>query len=411
MDDRDKLLFLERLITDPEFNKLQNLSTSLNFFKITGIDSQEIKHSNTIAWFFDPLGSHNLGSLFFQRFIAQLFEEKQDYFNDQNINILELLLSDLDDMEVIRERENDIDILLKSKRNQFIICIENKVWSGLGDKQLDKYYEYIIEKYPSYNKKIFILISPSGYEVPGDKSKYLEKWTASSYENIVKILRSISELNIEQKIKYIIEDYIELLEKEHIVENTKLDNVLAQLCTKHKEAINLLLEYHSNIEQSQSVIKRIQEVFVETLQKLENEDKIICNKSSLVKYFLIFYTRNMNEYFPPLNDESGSWKEGSKYRYWIDLKRQSNKPRITLELGPLGQDPATIVKFNLIRKFVHKKEVSAADQYRQTIHWDIDIDWSDFSLDDIDEKYIQKEIIETLNKIFQWEIGLNKITK
>jgi hypothetical protein len=410
MDDKEKIILLERLITDERFDKLQDLSKGLNFYKIAGIASQEIKHSNTIAWFFDPFESHNLGLLFFKKFITLLFEEKSDYFIDRNINILELLLSDLDDLEIIRERENNIDILLKSKKMEFIICIENKIWAGLSDEQLDKYYEYIKNNYLSY-KKIFVLLSPSGYDVPGDKSKYVEDWTSFSYENIVNILRSILKLNIEQKMQYIIKDYIELLEKEHVVENIELDNLLASLCAKHRDAIGLLVDYHNNREQSRSILNSIHKIFVRSLQALENEGKIICNKPSLAKYFLVFSTQTMNKYLPPRDDQSGSWSEGSKYRYWIDLKRVPNKLRITLEFGPMGQNPDTIEKINCIRKFVHKKGVTASDQYRQTKHWLIDFDLSDSTLEDIAEEDIQKEIAKTFNEIFRWEEGLNDIIK
>jgi hypothetical protein len=322
--------------------------------------------------------------------------------------MLDLLLSDLDDIEVIREKENNIDILVKSKNDNFVLCIENKVWAGLSDDQLDKYYDYVKNKYSSY-KQIFVLLSPSGYEVPGEKSKHIEEWVSYSYENIVKILRPISKSDIEQKTQYIIKDYIELLEKEHIVENLDLNDILAKLCTKHKEAIDLLLEYRNNIEESQSVIKHIQEIYVAALQKLENEGKIICNEKSLSKYFLEFYTTKMDRYFPPLKDESGSYQNGTKYKYFVNLKRSESYSQITLELGAFKQDNDTINKFNLIRKFVHKKELTTGNQYSQTENWKIDVDLSQFTLDNIDDQYIQEKILETLDKIFQWEIGLEQI--
>jgi hypothetical protein len=409
MDSNNKLSLLVNLITDDEFSKLQNISYGLNFFKIAGIASQEIKHSNTIAWFLDPLGHHNFGSLFFRKFITRLFEEKKEYFDEQNINILELLLSDLDNLKIIREKENDIDILIKSKNNEFVICIENKVRAGIGDEQLNKYYEYITEKYSTYNKKIFILLTPEGYEVPVDKSENPEKWIPASYEYIAEILRSFLVMNIEQKVHYIINDYIELLEKEYIVENKELNDILEKICSRHKDAIDMLVEYRDTMEESQSVIKRIQKIFSETLKKLEHEEKIKCKKSSLENYCLEFYTISMNKYFPKLEDKSGSYQNGTKYKYQIHLKRESKKPCIILELGPLGQDKETIAKFNMIRKSLHKSEVNSVDKNSKTKSWPIDIDWSDSSLADIDAGHVEEQIITSINEIFKWEDGLKKI--
>jgi len=399
MGENDNVLLIEKLITDDDFDKLKDYFkdiNNINIFKVMGIDQNEIRHSNTIAWLLDPSENHKLGALFFQKFMTQLFEKDPDYFNDRNINILQLLLSDINDMKVFREKEN-IDILVVSKKLKFVLCIENKINAGIGNEQLDKYYKYIKEYYSSFDMMIFLLLSPTGYEVPADKSENPEDWISTSYEDIVKILHSILELDIEQKVKYIIDDYIKLLEKEDIVENVKLDGILSSLFAKHKDAIDLLLKY----QESQPVIKRIREIFKETFLEYEKEGKIICNKNYLDKFWLVFYTKNMDKYFQPVKDKSGSWNEGTKYRYWIYLKARS--PCLVFELGPLGQDDDTIRKMNLIRKSVKTKEVTASARYRQTKNWDINIDWKYDSLEDLNDEHIQAEIRKTLDEILLWE--------
>ena len=405
MDDRSKLGTLQRLITDEDFNKLKDLSNNVNIYRITGIGPHEIRHSNTIAWFLNPNEKHNLGPLFFQKYMTHLFEKNPDYFHDKNLNILDFLLNDPDDAQVIREKEENIDIFFISKNMGLLICIENKVKSDISDHQLDKYYEHINKKYGTY-KKIFVLLSPSGYDVPGSKSKHPEAWISSSYTGIVEIFRSILELNIDQKMQYVIKDYIDLLEKERIVEDKELNKVLESLYAKHKDAVDLLFEYKKDVDQSPPIVPNlIKDIFVANLQALENKNKIIRNnkypfdKDTL---FLIFYSKYLDNYLPHNNDSSGSWNEGSKYRYWIDLRRPK-KLRITFELGPLGQDNSTIEKMNKIRQHVGFKNVTASDRYRQTKHWEMDIVWLELSADDIDEKHIQKEIDSAFEEIFKWE--------
>jgi hypothetical protein len=395
MGEKENILLIEKLITDNDFDKLKDYFKDINIFKVMGIDQNEIRHSNTIAWFLDPFKNHNLGSLFFQKFMSYMFEKDPDYFNDRNINILHLLLTDIDDMKVFREKE-DIDILVVSKKLKFVICIENKINAGIGDTQLDKYYKYINEHYSSFSK-FFLLLSPAGYEVPVDKSENPEAWISASYEDIVKILRSILELDIDQKVKYIIGDYIKLLEKENIVENVKLDEILSSLCAKHKDAIDLLLKY----QESQPAIRRLREVIKETFLEYDKTKKIICNKNSLDTFRLVFYTTNMNKYFQPVDDKSGSWSEGTKYRYWIYLRDKS--PCLVFELGPLEQDDDTIKKMNLIRKSVKLKEVTASAKYRQTKFWDINIDWTYDSLENMNDEHMRLEIRKTLDEILQWE--------
>jgi len=400
MGERENILLIEKLITDEDFDKLKDYFKDINIFKVTGIELNEIRHSNTIAWLLDPFENHNLGALFFQKFMSQLFEKDPDYFNDKNINILQLLINDIDDVEVFREKK-DIDILIVSRKLNFVFCIENKINAGIGDQQLNKYYKYINEYYSSLNK-IFLLLSPSGNEVSADKSENHDDWISASYEDIVKILRSILELDIEQKVKYIIDDYIKLLEKENIVENIKLDEILSSLYAKHKDAIDLLLKH----QESQPVIRRVQEIFKGIFQEYQKEGKIICNKT-IDSFSISFNTTNMNKYFPPVEDRPGSWGDGAKYKYWCFLKERTIKPRIFLQLGPLGQDDDTKRKMDLVRKAVYPTKKGWTEQYNLVKDWDIDIDWKSDSLEALNkDKHVQdmkEEIRKTLEQILRWE--------
>jgi len=404
MDEREKILLIEKLITDEEFYNLKNYFKDINIFKVMGINQKEIKHSNTIAWLLDPFASHNLGALFFQKFMSQLFEKDPDYFNDRfndsNINILHLLLNDIDDMKVFREKEN-IDILVVSKKLKIVFCIENKINAGINNEQLDKYYKYINEHYSSFSK-FFLLLSPAGYEVPVDKSENPEDWISASYEDIVKILRSILKLYLEQKVRYIIGDYVKFLEKENIVGNVELDGILSSLCAKHKDAIDLLLNY----QKSQPVINRVREIFKETFQDYEKQGKIVCKKSTIDSFWFFFSTTNMNKYFPPDQNRQGSWKFDveAKYQYWVNLnERTCPPPRIVLQLGPLGQDDDTIRKMDLIRKKINPTKKKWSGQYNLIKVWDINIDWTLDSLEDLNDEHMKAEIRKTLDEILLWE--------
>jgi hypothetical protein len=402
MGEKENILLIEKLITDDDFDKLKDYSKEVNVFKITGIELNEIRHSNTIAWLLNPFGNHNLGALFFQKFMSHLFEENHDYFNEKSINILELLLNDIDDIEVFREKEH-IDILVVSQRIKFVLCIENKIKAGIGNNQLNNYYKIIKEQYPSPPfRQLFLLLWPSGDKVPVDKSENQEDWISASYEDIVKILRSILDLDIEQKVKYIIGDYIKLLEKEQIVENAELDGILSRLCTKHKDAIDLLLEYSKRSKESQPV-GRVREIIKEILLEYEKEEKIVGIKEAASS--LSFNTTNMNKYFPLDQDKPGSWKDGQKYKYWVILE-EPDKTRMYLQVNLLGQDDDIKKKMELIRdKFNPTKNTSK--EFNKIKHWYINIKWTHDSMEDLfkDERVqeMKAEIKKTLNEILQWE--------
>ena len=417
-----KLQALKNLEAD--FNKFQEyLPTGLNIYEITGMGSREIKHSNIIAWFLDPRESHSLDSLFFKEFITLLYKEKPDYFKAKSINIQELSRKNFDKAEVIRESEADIDILFKSRENKFVLCIENKVRAGLSKDQLKKYYDHIEKKteYKDYNK-VFVLLSPAGYEVPDGKSDNPKEWIPVSYKIIINILNSSilkatdERVNkkFKQKIQYIINDYVEHLENEGIVEN----DGLKELCKTHTEAINLLVKYltQKHFEEKtelskelnrlykeyqkifeflvhrQSQFNPLKDVFLNTLILDEFKGRII--KSSAHNNFREFYTPNMDIYFKAKDDKSGCWKNGLKYKYLFVLGK--NKPKIILQLSPKdNQDVETKAKFEKIlesdndKKVKNKTKIAPDDECKNALSWEIDIDLSNLSR--IDEKSIVNE--------------------
>lgn len=81
---------------------------------------------------------------------------------DVSMNISDIVLEDFMDIEVTLEKITNegrrIDILLESRKNQFVCVIENKVWSDEGCNQLEDYYKYINnhETYKNYKHKCWL---------------------------------------------------------------------------------------------------------------------------------------------------------------------------------------------------------------------------------------------------------------
>jgi len=404
MSNSDELL--RQLDKDENFVKLQNISKakSLNFYSITGMGSQEIKHSNTIAWFLDPNESHNLEAFFFKNFIKKLLEERSGYLKDHINNISNLLLDDLNDAKVIRESENNIDILFFSEKSNIILCIENKVKAKLSDTQLDKYYKYIEKEYPSKKyTKIYVLLSPDGHEVPEKKSKNAASWIPLSYKSIVEILRLIQKSNVVQKVQDIIKEYIEHLEKENIVENIELNELFEKLWKDHEKAIDLLVNYRNKV--NKDIIKHNKEKITKIFQKSEIKEKIEIIEPGRWKNRFEFYTENMEKYFPPDVKIPGYFGDGRKYRYWIYLiEKPQEKLRVNLELGFLKQDNLTIKKLN---KLLHelkpsqKTDMTAKNNYF-LYYWKLGID-------SLHDNKAEEKIISKIKEIIVWENEIGEI--
>jgi hypothetical protein len=60
---------LSSLLADKNFISLSDEISSFNPFKVLKLESHEIRHSNVLAWLFNPNESHNLGTKFLEQFL------------------------------------------------------------------------------------------------------------------------------------------------------------------------------------------------------------------------------------------------------------------------------------------------------------------------------------------------------
>lgn len=143
-------------------------ATRFNIFDILNIRAAETTtHTPFLKNLLDPAGTHGQGNLFLETFLKTFIPlDKTANFELQND----------DDYNLIEEkatRGGRIDIYIESLdiSNRFGIIIENKIYAGDQPKQLERYYDYLIEtlKFKPYQMMMFYLTvdgsSPSQYSL------------------------------------------------------------------------------------------------------------------------------------------------------------------------------------------------------------------------------------------------------
>ena len=232
------------LLSSYDFKRLTHKKDDVNIFKILNICEKEKIHSNFLAWLFSPYESHELNNIALKELLIQLSKKEAEYIS--------LLLLDYSDLEVYREYTIDngrrIDILMESKNNKVIFIIENKIWSGEGDNQLEDYKNYIDEKYSDYNR-IFLFLTP-------------EKERKEKYKGYIHITYSmicvLQENQIKFEISVIIRQYKEIIGR-YIMGS--IDKEMVDLCRKlyveHKEALDKIMQYGNTTYYLTEVINEI----------------------------------------------------------------------------------------------------------------------------------------------------------
>jgi len=237
---------IHQLLLDPDFEDLQNkLTEEVDFMSILNVSHKELQHSNILGWLFNPNENHGLGDYFIKAFIKRCFIiNKYDTigYNDKSLSIVQFDNLDFDDVVVKREYKN-IDILLTSEKSNFLMVIENKIFSSEGGDQLTRYRNGV--EFEFKNNKHIIFVYLSLYEQAISEHEQ-ENYLQITYDEIKLILLDIlksSRIQLKENIKFIIQQYLKSLQS-IMNDNKELDILCKKLYRKYKSAFDAIIKYN-----------------------------------------------------------------------------------------------------------------------------------------------------------------------
>lgn len=262
--------------------ELDKWTDDFNLFNILKIANMEIKHSNILAWLFDPNENHSIGDAFIEGFFRRLVEKLNE--NDASINYFDLLIQNFYSYQVYRE-VNNMDIVLFSEEEKTAVIIENKVWADESKHQLKKYVAKSKEEYKECKYILYVFLTPDGHS-----SSDPDNWISFSYGEIIRILECAKKVqSLREEVDLIIKNYIEMVRKNIMNEKDKeLISVCNAIYNKHRSALRLIFETVGCYD------SRFSEILVKTLKELSDAGHIIYDENYKAK---IFKTKAMNDLF------------------------------------------------------------------------------------------------------------------
>lgn len=215
--------------------EIEELVNTPNIFEILKIGDYEIRHSNMLAWLLNPAGNHGLDNKILKAFMRLVAEdlpgENKDVLNDLNDN-------ELDSFMVYREHKH-LDIFIVSDSCECGILVENKLFTGEHDNQLDNYKKKIGTQYPDY-KLFYVYLTPSGLE-----SSDPDNWKSLSYQKLIEAIDNV----ISEQEDEVNSDVALLLKHYSNIVHSKLlgDDALKTLCRDfymtHRLVLDKVYEY------------------------------------------------------------------------------------------------------------------------------------------------------------------------
>lgn len=304
---------LENFICDSNLKELESLFNQFNIFDCLRLTRTEIRHSNFLAWLFDPNETHRLKDYFLKQFLIKvlslnkkelnkingreltLFNDKGEEINETYFipSIIDIDCWDLEEIEIHRELEN-IDLLLVDEKNKFVLVIENKIDTCQHDNQLTRYRDYVDVQYPSNEyKKLFIYLKPQ-------KEKVELPYIFVSYQVIVDLIKNLLveiKENSNQDIVTLIKHYQEILERD-IMKEENIGTICAKIYKQHKTAIDLINKYGTPQKELGDILQEVLEEkdYLQDVVKESNSSYLCLPKDIKDKSKLAFgdWTKNHN---------------------------------------------------------------------------------------------------------------------
>lgn len=248
----DQKQTLEKFIlNNKELEKLESLVAQFNVFETLNIVNAEIRHSSVLAWLLNPNANHGCGDYFVKLVLKYIFSKNRDSLKS-NLTIFDLENFDYSDLEIRREW-NNIDILIISEKNKFIVTIENKIISSEHSNQLERYFKIIEKNFPNF-EKIFVYLTPEG-EIGSD-----ENWLILDYSVILNALNDLIEYkrsSASEKILSFLKQYSTIIRR-YIVSNSEIEQICRNIYKKHQQALDIIFQYKPDIEYEVSkIVKNI----------------------------------------------------------------------------------------------------------------------------------------------------------
>ena len=212
---------------------------NLNLFDMIGIGRQEIRHSYFLRWLCGE-NEHYFRHIIFIDFLKSVYPELKGKLNKKDISF-NIPLNEY--TFKYKNKTRHLDFIAIDNENKRIFVIEVKIDASEHGDQLTAYYEHFNQKdiYFDYEKR-FIYLTVDGSK-PKDEINN-QRWKSVNYNRILKSIESIIESrSIDVKLKYVLEDYIELLKKHKNMAKNKneLQEISENIWNDHRDVIEVIL--------------------------------------------------------------------------------------------------------------------------------------------------------------------------
>ncbi|PSV18866.1 PD-(D/E)XK nuclease family protein [Photobacterium kishitanii] len=326
---KTELEAVQDLFLSDEFSKISSYSTNFDLFKMMGIRSKELIHSNILAALLNPSYAHGLNYSFLNSFTLGIVNLHRE--SGEPLSLSTLISSTDQNVRIYRELEN-IDLVIEYQDSNLLIAIENKIWAKEQPDQVARYQEILLTRYPKHHLAL-VYLSPNGRKPTTLNRDSKTPIYCMSYGQIAKQLELVQSKGNELS-KYFISQFISHIEA-YMTGSNEVNELCWQIFSKHEDAYAQMVKAYQYCQR-----RKVEECFLDIESRIKTDAA-----------------------FSKFSDEIEIIKaveESSKYviTYDLDVRLKSWPQGVMIKLykyGWLGVFPYVTAEFRYTAKEISKK--------------------------------------------------------
>lgn len=257
---KTELEAVEHLFLANEFSKICAYSANFDLFKMMGVRSKELVHSNIIAALLNPTYPHGLSHSFLNSFLLGIVNLHRA--SGSSLPLSNLISSTDQNARVYRELEN-IDLVVELPATKLVIAIENKIWAKEQPNQVAKYQEILSTRYPDHYLAL-VYLTPNGREPMTLNRASSVPVYCMSYGQVAKQLELVKSTSNEQA-KHFINQFISHIEA-YMTGSNEVNELCWQIFNKHEDAYSKMMGAYEYCKR-----RKIIEIFLEIESRIKTD--------------------------------------------------------------------------------------------------------------------------------------------
>lgn len=232
------------------------------------VSRNEVSHSRVLAALLDPR-FHRSAHVILRRLLLE-WSRKDELPSLMRERLVAMLDEEVLTQATVSLERFFIDVVVhvRSPQGDLVVGIENKIDAGEQHKQLARYQNTLLSRFPGEHSRLMIFLTPDGRSPTTALGVHQVPCLAFGYQELAQILRALlyDRESIDEADRPGIEAFVGHIEEELVnsEENPEIQELVREIWRDHADVLRLLLRHRPRLDDVQEeYVRRVREALGE----------------------------------------------------------------------------------------------------------------------------------------------------